>query len=126
MSLAGNVPARWAPSAAQLAARMDQEGPETVYKDEEEPTLATYAATMAGLAVGALTHRAELRAKGSRSRAPPLALHTDTAKYTGTDTDTGIGIGMGMGMGMGTMVTTTTITWGLCRGTPQELPTQTR
>ena len=50
--------------AAQLAARMDQEGPETVYKDEEEPTLAMYAATMAGLAVGALAHRAELRAKG--------------------------------------------------------------
>jgi len=52
------------PWAAQLAARMDQEGPETVYKDEEEPTLAMYAATVAGLAVGALAHRAELRAKG--------------------------------------------------------------
>lgn len=52
------------PWASQLAARMDQEGPETVYKDEEEPTLAMYAATMAGLAVGALAHRAELRAKG--------------------------------------------------------------
>ena len=52
------------PWAAQLAARMDQEGPETVYKDEEEPTFAMYAATMAGLAVGALAHRAELRAKG--------------------------------------------------------------
>ena len=52
------------PWAAQLAARMDQEGPETVYKDEEEPTLAMYAATIAGLAVGALAHRAELRAKG--------------------------------------------------------------
>jgi len=52
------------PWAAQLAARMDQEGPEAVYKDEEEPTLAMYAATMAGLAVGALAHRAELRAKG--------------------------------------------------------------
>ena len=52
------------PWAAQLAARMDQEGPEAVHKDEEEPTLAMYAATMAGLAVGALAHRAELRAKG--------------------------------------------------------------
>jgi len=52
------------PWAAQLAARMDQEGPETMYKDEEEPTLAMYAATVAGLAVGALAHRAELRAKG--------------------------------------------------------------
>ena len=52
------------PWAAQLAARMNQEGPEDVYKDEEEPTLAMYAATMAGLAVGALAHRAELRAKG--------------------------------------------------------------
>ena len=35
---------------------MDQEGPETVYKDKEEPTLAMYAATMARLTVSAIAH----------------------------------------------------------------------
>jgi hypothetical protein len=65
------------PWAAQLAARRNQEGPETVYKDEEEPTLAMYAATMAGLAVGALAHRAELRAKGL-----PIPGSTPNSTYT--------------------------------------------